>query len=170
MSGNEKGRSPKNTRNVPDGRTAISTQACFGYDRRTPLHPHSDCCCGLPEELAKEPYPTSESPRATPVDHRRLQPTRPKPTGTQTGSCCSRMPYSLNNPFPIFFNEASSSLAVTDDIVLTCSCLARKLCPLLVSGMSGRNTTVAPPVRAASYIFRNRKSHCPMYCVSLCVR
>jgi hypothetical protein len=26
------------------------------------------------------------------------------------------------------------------------------------------------PVRVASYIFRDRKSHCPMYCVFLCVR
>ena len=66
MSGNEKGRIPKNTRNVPDGRTAISTQAGFRYDRRTHLHPHSDCCCGLSEELAQELHSAQKSPPSQP--------------------------------------------------------------------------------------------------------
>jgi hypothetical protein len=61
MSGHEKGRSPKRSRNVPDGRGAIPTQARVGYDWRTHLYPHSDCCCGLFEEFAQEHHPAAKN-------------------------------------------------------------------------------------------------------------
>jgi hypothetical protein len=35
------------------------TQTDFSYDWHTHFYPHSDCCCGLSEELAQNPHAAS---------------------------------------------------------------------------------------------------------------